>query len=149
VIFPRHVGCRAPGLVREELKPAIHQVLEQRSQALVAVGVFATVWTAASGMQAVRTALNRAYGIARGLLPDADLRSRSIMPGAATGALLWVTAAILLSFTLRSAGKLVLIYGYLAGIVATMVFLYVSAATLIFGAEVNAAMDKRADNDGS
>ena len=210
----------APPLVRDVLQPAIGQVLGQRSQALVALGVFATVWTASSGMQAVRTALNRAYGIERGLpfwkarikvtlltvvvglgiliafgsvvvmphllellnrnapdretlmwlrggvrygaafivlsvlygvlyawLPDFGRRSRSIVPGAAIGALLWVAAAILLSLTLRSAGKLMLIYGGLAGIVATMVFLYVSAATLIFGAEVNGVLATRQLDD--
>jgi membrane protein len=209
----------APALVRDVLQPAINQVLGQRSRGLVSLGVLATVWTASSGMQAVRTALNRAYGIERGLpfwmarvkvtlltvvvavgmliafgsvvvmphlwellnrnapdretlmwlrdsvrygaafvflsvlygvlyawLPDLGRRSRSIVPGAATGALLWVAGAALLSFTLRSAGKLALIYGGLAGIVATMVFLYVSAATLIFGAEVNGALHRRADN---
>jgi membrane protein len=203
----------APALVRDVLQPTINEVLGQRSQALVALGLFATVWTASSGMQAVRTALNRAYGIERGLpfwkarikvtlltilvgggvlvafgsvvvmpyvwelvnrnapdrqtrvwlhdgvrhgsaflvlsvlygvlyawLPDLGRRRRSIVPGALIGALLWVAAAIALSFTLRGAGKLVLIYGGLAGIVATMVFLYVSAATLIFGAEVNGAL---------
>ena len=202
----------APPLVRDVLQPAVNQVLGHRSQALVALGVFATVWTASSGMQAVRTALNRAYGIQRGLpfwkarikvtlltilvgfgmliafgsvvvmpsvwellnrnapdretlmwlrdgvrygaafvflsvlygvlyawLPDVERRSRAIVPGAAAGALLWIAAAILLSVALRGAGKLVLIYGSLAGIVATMIFLYVSAATLIFGAEVNGA----------
>jgi membrane protein len=202
----------APPLVREVLQPAIKQVLGHRSQALVALGVFATVWTASSGMQAVRTALNRAYGIERGLafwkarikvalltvvvgfgmviafgsvvvmpsvwellnrnapdretlmwmrdgvrygaafvflsvlygvlyawLPDLGRRARAIVPGAAIGALLWIVAAILLSTALRSAGQLMLIYGGLAGIVATMIFLYVSAATLIFGAEVNGA----------
>src|SRR5688572_18122335 len=207
----------APALVREVLQPAINQVLEQRSQALVALGLFATVWTASSGMQAVRTALNRAYGIERGMpfwkarikvtlltvvvgigtliafgsvvvmpylwqllnrnapdretlmwlrdgvrygaafvvlsvlygvlyawLPDRRPGLRSIVPGAVTGALLWIAAAVLLSFALRSAGKLMLIYGSLAGIVATMVFLYVSAATLIFGAEVNSALRRRA-----
>lgn len=203
----------APALVRDVLQPTISEVLGQRSQALVALGLFATVWTASSGMQAVRTALNRAYGIERGLsfwkarikvtlltivvglgmliafgsvvvmpyvwelvnrnapdrqtllwlrdgvrhgsaflflsvlygvlyawLPDLGRRSRSIVPGAVIGALLWVAAAIALSFVLRSAGKLVLVYGGLAGIVATMVFLYISAATLIFGAEVNGAL---------
>ncbi|HEX6721934.1 MAG TPA: YihY/virulence factor BrkB family protein [Burkholderiaceae bacterium] len=203
----------APALVRDVLQPTISEVLGQRSQALVALGLFATVWTASSGMQAVRTALNRAYGIERGLsfwkarikvtlltivvglgmliafgsvvvmpyvwelvnrnapdrqtllwlhdgvrhgsaflflsllygvlyawLPDLGRRSRSIVPGAVIGALLWVAAAIALSFALRSAGKLVLVYGGLAGIVATMVFLYISAATLIFGAEVNGAL---------
>jgi uncharacterized BrkB/YihY/UPF0761 family membrane protein len=62
--------------VRSRL-PAVKHVLQQRSQALVALGVFATVGTASSGMQAVRTALNRAYGIERGMSCHVDLRRRS------------------------------------------------------------------------
>ena len=57
----------APQVVRDAMQPVIVQVLAQRSQALLAIGVVATLWTASSGMQAVRTALNRAYGIRRGL----------------------------------------------------------------------------------
>jgi membrane protein len=210
----------APPLVGDVLRPSIKQVLGHRNQALLALGVFATVWTASSGMQAVRTALNRAYGVERGLpfwkarikvtlltivvgvgmvvafgsvvvmphllaaldrsapdhqtllwlrgglrygaafvfltvlygvlyawLPDVrrDPR-RPIVAGAATGALLWVAAVLLLTVTLRSAGKLALIYGSLAGSVATLVFLYASAATLIFGAELNGALRARADH---
>jgi membrane protein len=41
---------------------------------------------------------------------------------------------------LRSAAKLVLLYGSFAGAVATLVFLYISATTLIFGAEVNGVL---------
>jgi membrane protein len=206
----------APPLVHDQLKPVIEQVLGQRNQALLAIGLFVTVWTASSGMQAVRTALNRAYGIERGLsfwkarlkvtlltvvvgagvlmafgsvvvmpylgalldrnapdqetlvwlrggvrhaaafvflfvlyavlyawLPDAGRRSRALLPGAAAGALLWVALAALLSYTLRSAGKLLLVYGSLAGIVATLVFLYACASTLIFGAELNGALSQR------
>jgi membrane protein len=206
----------APPVARDVLEPAVRQVLGHRSQALLALGAFATVWTASSGMQAVRTALNRAYGIEHGLpfwkarikvtwltilvgvgvlvtfgsvvvvphvlqllnrnapdgqtlmwlrdgvrygaafvvltllytvlyawLPDRAVRERSIVPGAAIGALLWIGAALLLSFSFRSVGKLVLVYGGLAGSVATMVFLYASAATLIFGAELNGAIRRR------
>ncbi|MCW5658944.1 MAG: YihY/virulence factor BrkB family protein [Burkholderiaceae bacterium] len=208
----------APPVVRDVLESAVTRVLGHRSQALLALGAFATVWTASSGMQAVRTALNRAYGIEHGLpfwkarikvtlltvlvgvgmlvtfssvvvmphllqllnrsapdgetlmwmragvrhaaafivltllyavlyawLPDRALRGRSIVPGAVVGALLWIGAALLLSASFRSLGKLVLIYGGLAGSVATMVFLYISAATLILGAELNGAIRQRAD----
>lgn len=199
-----------PPLVQDVLKPAVDQVLGQRSQALLATGLFVTVWAASSGMQAVRTALNRAYGIEHGLpfwkarikvtvltivggvgvltvfgsvvvmpslwelltrsapdrqtllwlhsgvrygaafvflfalygilyawLPDGRTRSHAVVPGAVVGALLWVGAAALLTYSWRGAGKLLLVYGGLAGIVAMMVFFYVSAATLIFGAELN------------
>uniref|UniRef100_UPI0025FADB7A YihY/virulence factor BrkB family protein n=1 Tax=uncultured Xylophilus sp. TaxID=296832 RepID=UPI0025FADB7A len=57
----------APLLVRDAMAPVVEQVLAQRSQALLAVGLVVTLWTASSGMQAIRSALNRAYGIQRGL----------------------------------------------------------------------------------
>jgi membrane protein len=202
-----------PPVVRDALQPVIDEVLAQRNQALLTIGLVITLWTASSGMQAVRTALNRAYGIERGLpfwkarikvtlftvvvgagvlatfssviimpyvwqaletnvgvgeetlwlrnsvrysaaflvlsvlyallygwLPDIPQRLRTVMPGAIIGAALWVTAAAILSYTLRNAGKLTLIYGSFAGVVATLVFLYISATTLIFGAEVNAVL---------
>ena len=210
------VMAYAPPVVADALRPVIEQVLSQRNRALLAVGIVVTVWTASSGVQAIRTALNRAYGVERGLsfwaarlkvtlftvvggvatvaafgsvivmpylwrllhestgagadapwlrnsvryglaffvltllyafmygwLPDIRQRLRTVLPGALVGALLWVAAAATLSYTLRSASKLVLVYGGFAGIVATLVFLYASAVTLIFGAEVNAVLGER------
>lgn len=203
----------APQVVRDATAPAIREVLGQRSQVLLAVGLLATLWTASSGLQAVRAALNRAYGIAHGLpfwkarikvtlftlvvgtgvlvafssivvmpyvwrwlaaspatpeeaswlygaaryglafvvlvllyalmygwLPDIRQRLSTVLPGALVGAALWVAAAATLSSTLRTVGKLALLYGSFAGVVATLVFLYVSAATLIFGAEINGVL---------
>lgn len=213
----------APPLVREAMQPVIDQVLAQRNQALLAIGLLATLWTASSGMQAVRGALNRSYGIQRGLpfwkarikvtvftiiagggvlaafssviimpyvwrvlesnvgagretlwlnnsvrygvafvaltllysvlygwLPDIRQRLYTVMPGALVGAALWVAAAATLSYTLRTAGKLALVYGSYAGVVATLVFLYVSATTLIFGAEINGVLhDKNSRTAGA
>jgi membrane protein len=203
----------APQLVRDAMRPAIQQVLAQRSQALLAIGLLATLWTASSGLQAIRSALNRAYGIERGLpfwkarikvtlftviagaavlvafssvvimpyawqlirenaatpqdarwlhdslryggaflvlvvlyallygwLPDIRQRLHTVLPGALVGAALWVVAAAALSYTLHTAGKLALLYGSFAGVVATLVFLYISATTLIFGAEINGVL---------
>jgi membrane protein len=211
----------APPVVQAALRPVVEQVIGQRNQALLALGMLVTVWTASSGMQSIRTALNRAYGVDRGLsfwqarikvtlctvivggatlvtfssvivmpyvwqfvheaagaqvnetwllnsvrygaafvvvstlyallyawLPDLRLPLRAVLPGALLGALLWVGAAALLSVTLRSAAKLLLVYGGFAGTVATLVFLYVSAATLIFGAELNAVLHHRPRNRG-
>jgi len=207
----------APPVVADTLKPVIDEVLSQRSRALLTVGVLFTIWTASSGIQAIRTALNRAYGVERGLafwsarikvtlftvvgtvgtvlafgaiivlpygwailektigvgaevawlrsgvrytvafavltalyaamygwLPDIRQRLRTVLPGAIVGALMWLAAAAILSYTLRSVGKLALVYGGFAGLVASIVFLYVSAVTLIFGAEINAVL--RDDN---
>ena len=206
----------APQVVRDAMQPVIDQVLAQRNQALLTIGLLATLWTASSGMQAVRSALNRAYGIERGLpfwkarikvtiftvvvglgvlaafssvivmpylwrlleanvgvgkeaiwlrnsvrygsaylalvvlyalmygwLPDIRQRLSTVIPGALLGAALWVGAAATLSYTLRTAGKLALLYGSFAGVVATLVFLYISATTLIFGAEINGVIREK------
>jgi membrane protein len=206
----------APPVVRDALQPVVGQVLRQRNQALLAIGLLVTVWTASSGMQSVRTALNRAYGVERGLsfwqarvkvtmftmivgagaivafssvivmpyvwrflqqnfgvgpqwpllltgvryaiaffvltalyalvygwLADIPQRIGTVLPGAVVAGLLWVASAAVLSYTLRNAGKLVLVYGGFAGIVGTLVFLYVNAVTMIFGAEINGVLKLR------
>lgn len=206
----------APQLVRDAVQPVIRQVLSHRNQTLLTVGLLATLWAASSGMQAVRTALNRAYGVERGLpfwkarikstlatvvvgggilvafssvivlpylwrflqdkagvgqealwlqnsvrygtaflalsvlyallygwLPDVRQRLYTVLPGALVGAALWVAAAATLSYTLRTAGKLALVYGSFAGVVATLVFLYISATTLIYGAEINGVLREK------
>jgi membrane protein len=207
----------APPAVADTLAPVVDEVLSQRNRALLTVGVFFTIWAASSGIQAIRTALNKAYGVEQGLsfwsarlkvilftvigtvgtllafasivvmpyvwialdeavgggpegalardsvryglafvlltalyavmygwLPDIRQRLRTVLPGAFVGALLWLSAATLLSYTLRSLAKLALVYGSFAGLVATLVFLYVSAVTLIFGAEINGVLRKGA-----
>ncbi|TFY98438.1 YihY/virulence factor BrkB family protein [Ramlibacter rhizophilus] len=212
----------SPLLVQEALRPVIQQVLAQRNQALLAIGIVITLWTGSSGLQAIRTALNRAYGIQRGMsfwkarlkvtiftiitgtavlvafssvvivpyirmwveataespqdrlwlhfgvryasaffvltavyavlygwLPDVRQRLYTVLPGAVVGATLWVGAAATLSYTLRTAGKLALLYGGFAGVVATLVFLYISASTLIYGAEVNGVLRERGNRSGS
>ena len=202
----------APALVSEALRPVVDHVLSQRNRILLSVGAVFTLWTASSGTQSIRTALNRAYGVkdslsfwqARlkvtiftvivtvgtvivfssvvilpyvwaaldqsgvgaqtpwlrnsvryslaflfvtllyillyGWLPDLRQRTRTVLPGALVGAALWIAVAATLADTLRTAGKLALLYGGLVGMVATLVFLYLSAVTLIFGAEINAVM---------
>ncbi len=213
----------APPAVAGALRPVVDELLHQRSPTVLTFGMFATVWAASSGAQAIRTALNKAYGVERGLtfwkarikvtvftvigtvgavlvfssvvilpyawallektfglgtetvwlktgvryglafavlfalyalfygwLPDIPQRLRTVLPGALVGAILWLIAAAILSYTLRSAARLSVVYGGFAGLVATLVFLYVSAATLIFGAEINGVIwDRRPPGSGS
>lgn len=205
-----------PPVVQQALQPVVDQVLSQRNQALLTIGFFVTLWTASSGVQAIRTALNNAYGIQAGLsfwkarikvtiftivvgtatiaafssivvmpyvwrllestvnaggeawwlrwsvryglafivlavmyallygwLPDITQTIRGVLPGALFGAALWIGLASLLSYSWSSASKLLLVYGGFAGLVATLVFLYLSTATLILGAELNAVLRKK------
>ena len=213
----RRVVGYTPPVVADALRPVIEQVLGERSRTLLTIGMLATLWAASSGAQAIRTALNKAYGVERGLafwrarikvtiftvigtvaavmvfssvvilpyawalleqiigsgaeswwlragvryglafvvlvltyailygwLPDIPQRLRTVLPGAVFGALMWLGAAAILSYTLRSAGRLEVVYGGFTGLVATLVFLYLSAVTLIFGAEINGVLRERA-----
>ncbi len=219
----RKIMQYVPPLVSQALKPVIDEVLSEPNRSVLAIGLVVTIWTASSGMQSVRTALNRAYGIDKGLsfwrarikvtlftlvgiaaslaafssvvvlpyawqlvqmlsgdsaelywlidvlryglayvvlvfvfavfysyLPDTRQSIVGVVPGALLGALLWLLAATTLSYTLRGAGKLELVYGGFTGAVATLVFLYFSAAMLIFGAEINGVLHgrKRAADEG-
>ena len=212
--FASRVIEYAPPLVADALRPAIDQVLREPNRALLSIGVVVTLWTASSGTQSIRTALNRAYDVTHslsfwrarlkvtlftvivtagtvigfssvvilpyawaalerageahtpwlrdsvryglafvfvtlvyvtlyGFLPDIRQRVRTVLPGALVGAALWLGVALTLSYTLRTAGNLALLYGSLVGMVATLVFLYLSAVTLIFGAEINAVLRDR------
>jgi membrane protein len=87
------------------------------------------------------------YALMYGWLPDIRQRLYTVIPGAVVGAALWVGAAASLSYTLRTAGKLALLYGSFAGVVATLVFLYISATTLIFGAEINGVLRSKVEAD--
>lgn len=203
----------APPAVAQALAPVIDEVLGEPSRTLLTVGFLGTLWAASSGAQAIRIALNRAYGVKQGLsfwkarlkvlvftflgtiatvlafssvvvlpyiataldrvvdepvlqgwlwlfarygvafvvlvvlyaicyhwLPDLPQRWRTVLPGALAGPVLWLMAAALLSWTLRGVGKLTPVYGSFAGTIATLIFLYVSAVTLIFGAEINGVL---------
>jgi membrane protein len=52
-----------PAEVVSAIRPAIDQVVEVRRTGLMTVSILVAVWTASSGLEALRTALNYAYGI--------------------------------------------------------------------------------------
>jgi membrane protein len=52
-----------PAEVVSTIRPAIDQVINVRRTGLMTVSILVAVWTASSGLEALRTALNYAYGI--------------------------------------------------------------------------------------
>jgi membrane protein len=52
-----------PPEVVEAIRPAIDQVIDVRRTGLMTVSILVTIWTASSGLESLRTALNYAYGI--------------------------------------------------------------------------------------
>ncbi|MGI9500452.1 MAG: YihY/virulence factor BrkB family protein [Geminicoccaceae bacterium] len=72
-------------------------------------------------------------------LPNRRLRVLDMLPGAVLAVLMWLAGASFYSWYLLNLGRFTVTYGSLGGVVATLLFFYISALIFIFGAEVNAA----------
>lgn len=71
------------------------------------------------------------------LIPNIDLSLKDIFPGSLTVMFLWVASSYGYSYYLASFHQVSLVYGSLAGIIATLLYFYIMAFIYIFGAEVN------------
>lgn len=68
-----------------------------------------------------------------------DLR-RSILPGALCSLIAWVALSLLFSLYVEYAGSYSVIYGSIGGVIVALVWLSLSATTLILGAEFNGVL---------
>ncbi len=73
-------------------------------------------------------------------LPARRYRLAELTPGIAATMALWFAAGFGFSYYLSHFGTYARTYAGLAGIVATLVFFYIVAAILLYGAELNAAL---------
>jgi membrane protein len=77
------------------------------------------------------------------LLPARKMKGFSLWPGILTSVLLWIIVASGLSFYLSNVQDYTITYGTLAGVIVTLLFLFLTGAVLMLGAEVNAAVNAR------
>lgn len=75
------------------------------------------------------------------VLPSRRLKTPSLLPGVIVTGVIWMSAASVFSIYLRYAPNYTITYGALAGVIITLLFFYVSGAAIIYGAEINAALD--------
>src|SRR5215207_1408768 len=73
-------------------------------------------------------------------IPNVNHPYRLITPGAALAVIGWVIASLGFSFYLANFANYSVVYGSLGAAFALLIYFYISAAVLLFGAEVNAAM---------
>ncbi len=77
-------------------------------------------------------------------LPARKQKLRRIWPGIALTLVLWTIAASLFSAYLKIFANYSATYAGLASVMTAQIFLYIMGAILIFGAEVNAALERAA-----
>jgi membrane protein len=76
-------------------------------------------------------------------LPDTRPRLRDTGPGIAATLILWLAGATLYGEFLAHVASVKATYAGLAGVLTALIFLQISAAIFIFGAELNAALRRR------
>jgi membrane protein len=86
------------------------------------------------GVALLVVALNAIYKV----LPRPRLRWLHALPGAVLAVVLWFALANAFGFYLREFAMLSVTYGSLGGVVAALVFFYLTACVVLFGCEYNA-----------
>lgn len=74
--------------------------------------------------------------------PNVDQPFRIATPGSVIAVLGWVVVTLGFSFYISNFGNYNATYGSLAGVIILLLYFYISAAVLLFGAEVNAVIFK-------
>lgn len=83
------------------------------------------------------------YALIYNFAPDVRPRAwRWITPGAVTGVLIWILATIGFFFYVSNFGKYGATYGAFAGAVILLLWLYISSIAFLFGAEINAQLER-------
>jgi membrane protein len=83
------------------------------------------------------------YALVYNFSPDVRPREwRWITPGAATGVLIWILASIGFFFYVSNFSRYGATYGAFAGAVILLLWLYISSIAFLFGAELNAQLER-------
>lgn len=72
--------------------------------------------------------------------PNVDQPFKFVTPGAVLGVLIWIAASLGFSVYVANFGNYGATYGSLGGMVVLLLYFFLSAAVLLFGAEVNATI---------
>jgi membrane protein len=107
----------------------------------------AAIWSYARWPVALLAAA-AAYGIVYGLAPDIEPRRiRWITPGAIVGVVLWIGLSLGFSIYIRNFSSYGAAYGAFGAAIVLLLWLYLSANAFLFGAELNAELERSAEGD--
>ena len=101
--------------------------------------VFISLWTWLR-LPVALVLLMLSVSIVYWVFPNVNYSYRLVTPGAALAVIVWVLASLGFSFYLANFANYSVVYGSLGVAFALLLYFYISAAVLLFGAEVNAAI---------
>jgi membrane protein len=76
--------------------------------------------------------------------PAAQPRFRFITPGAVLSVVIWIAASLGFDYYVRNFADYASMYGSVGSVVILLLYFYISSAVLLFGAEINAAIERHA-----
>ena len=80
---------------------------------------------------------------------DRSRRFRILSPGAAAGVVIWIAASLGFSVYLSHFGAYGAAYGVFGGVIALLVWLWLSNVALLIGAELNAVLEEHEEEEGA
>nr|WP_302226049.1 YihY/virulence factor BrkB family protein [Azotobacter vinelandii]WKN20350.1 YihY/virulence factor BrkB family protein [Azotobacter vinelandii] len=75
--------------------------------------------------------------------PDVEQRFRFITPGSVLAVLVWIATSLGFGFYVGNFGNYDATYGSVGAIIVMLLYFFISAAVLLFGAELNAVIEHR------
>jgi membrane protein len=105
--------------------------------------VFVMLWTWLRWPVALLL-LTLAVAIIYYVAPDVEQDFRFITPGAVISVLVWIAGSVAFDFYVRNFADYNATYGSIGAIVVLLFYFYISAAVLLFGAEINAEIEHAA-----
>ena len=102
----------------------------------------ATVWSIVRwpvALVAAMVAYALVYGLAPAVVPH---KVRWISPGAAVGVVLWIVLSIAFAFYIKGFSSYGAAYGAFGAAIILLLWLYLSANAFLFGAELNAELER-------
>lgn len=100
-------------------------------------GIFTTVWSIARIPIAVLLVM-LSVALIYWLFPNYKQPFRFITPGAVIAVVVWILASLAFSFYVSNFSSYSATYGALASVIVLLLYFFISALILLFGAEINA-----------
>lgn len=116
------------------------QAMQWLAQQVGLEQLIVTLWTWLRWPVAL-TLLMLAVAFVYYMAPDVEQQIRFLIPGSVLSVLVWVAASMGFGFYIQHFADYSAVYGSIGAVIVLMMYFYISAAVLLFGAELNAVIE--------
>jgi membrane protein len=103
--------------------------------------VFAALWSWWLRWPAIVLLLTATVTVVYWAAPDVEQRFQFVTPGAFLAVLVWCIASIAFGYYVRNVSNFDQVYGSVGTVIVLLLYFFISAFILLFGAELNAAVE--------